>query len=100
MVAQTSTDCNDEIGPCSTLYSDLQLLVDHSAHTDLTGKLDYLAATNQSINILTAFKSNGTVSSAISELQRSVCRPKPSGDSTQLHVVLPAYKAGGVLQPP
>ena len=99
MVLQNSADCNDDTGSCSTLYSDLQLLVDYSAHSDLTGKLVYLAATNQSINVLTAFKSNGTISNAIFELQRSVCRPEASCDSTQLDA-LPAYNAGGVLQPP
>ena len=99
MVATASTDCNDYTGPCSTLYSDLQLLVDYSAYNDLTGKLVYLAATNQSINVLTAFKSNGTISNAISELQRSVCRPEASCDSSQLDA-LPAYNDGGVLQPP
>ena len=99
MVAQTSSDCNDDLGPCSTLYSDLQLLVDYSVHTDLTGKLIYLAATNQSINVLAAFKNTGTISNAISELQRSVCRPAKVCASTQLDV-LPAFNAGGILQPP
>ena len=96
MVAQTSTDCNDENGPCSTLYSDLQLLVDYSSYTNLTGKLVYLAATNQSINVLTAFKSNGTIYNAISELQRSVCTPETSCDSIDADV-LPACNAGGCL---
>lgn len=81
MVLQTSSDCNGDSGNCTVLYNDLQLLTDNSV-TNLTGKLAYLAATNQSINVLTAFKSNGTVSNAIAELQRSVCRHGNSCDST------------------
>ena len=90
MLAHSSTDCNDDTGNCATLNGYLQLLVDYSAHTDLTGKLVYLAASSQSINVLTAFKNNGTIHNAISELQRSVCRPDISCVSIQADV-LPAF---------
>ena len=99
MMNQTSSDCNDDSGSCSTLYNDLQLLTDYSV-TNLTGKLAYLAATNQSINVLTAFRSNGTVSNAIAELQRSVCRHGAPVTAPQPNVLPASYAGGYSLQLP